>query len=327
MSLEVKNIITVGASAGGITAVSRLLSTLNARLNAAVFIVIHVSRNSLTSVILAQIQRNSTLKCIIPEDGEKIKNGHVYLAPADLHLMIETDKILVRKGAFENHWRPSIDVLFRTAAAAYGACVTGIVLTGLLDDGTSGMSAIKRSGGMCMVQDPAEADFPDMPRSVLENIAVDYKVPIADMGYILSDLFSRAECEVGDAPEDVKLEAKITKRMSSEIDDLEKLGALTPFTCPDCGGSLVKMENEALPRYRCYTGHSFTEKSLENEQIKGLEDSLWVAIRMMEERKNLLHTMTGNADESKVERALQMGSHIKRLKKMLTNIGENKMQP
>lgn len=326
MPEKVRNIITVGASAGGIAAVSRLLTTLNKNLDAAVFVVIHVSRNSLTSVILNQVQRFSKLECIIPEDGREIVNGYVYLAPADHHMMIEKDKILIRKGAFENHWRPSIDVLFRTAAAAYGACVTGIVLTGLLDDGTSGMSAIKRSGGMCMVQDPAEADFPDMPRNVMDNIAVDYSVPIADMGYILSDLFSRAACLPDEAPEDVKLEAKITRRMSSELDDLEKLGPLTPFTCPDCGGSLVKIEKEIPARYRCYTGHSFTEKSLENEQIKALEESLWVAIRMMEERKNLLTTMSGNNQESKAERVLQIEPHIKRLKKMLTEIGENQVQ-
>lgn len=321
MDTQVKNIITIGASAGGIAAVSRLLSTFSKQLDASVFIVIHISRNSLTDVILSQIQRQTPLKCVIPKDGDSIINGHIYLAPADHHMMLEKEKILVKKGAFENHWRPSIDVLFRSAAATYGACVTGIILTGLLDDGTSGMSAIKRSGGMCIVQDPVEADFPDMPKNVLQNIAVDYEVPIADMGYILSDLFSRQGCKSDNVPDDVKLEAEITRRMSSNVNELKKLGTLTAFTCPDCGGALVKVEQDMVPRYRCYTGHSFTEKTLENEQVKSLEDSLWVAIRMMEERRNLLNTMSNQNEAVRKERAEEILIHIERLKNMLTNIG------
>lgn len=321
MDAQVKNIITIGASAGGIAAVSRLISTFSKQLDASVFIVIHISRNSLTDVILNQIQRQTALRCIIPEDGDSVMNGHIYLAAADHHMMLEKNRILVRKGAFENHWRPSIDVLFRSAAATYGACVTGIILTGLLDDGTSGMSAIKRCGGVCIVQDPVEADFPDMPKNVLQNIAVDYKVPIADMGYILSDLYSRQECKGGDAPDDVRLEAEITRCMSSDVNELEKLGILTAFTCPDCGSALVKVEQDTVPRYRCYTGHSFTEKALENEQARSLEDSLWVAIRMMEERRNLLNTMSSQDVPARIERAKEMLIHIERLRNMLTNIG------
>lgn len=324
MDTQVKNIITIGASAGGIAAVSRLISTFSRQLDASVFIVIHISRNSLTDVILNQIQRQTALKCIIPEDGDPIRNGHIYLATADHHMILEKNRILIRKGAFENHWRPSIDVLFRSAAATYGSCVTGIILTGLLDDGTSGMSAIKRSGGVCIVQDPVEADFPDMPKNVLQNIAVDYKVPIADMGYILSDLFSRQECKGGDAPEDVRLEAEITRRMSSNVNELEKLGMQTACTCPDCGGALVKVEQDAVPRYRCYTGHSFTAKALENEQARSLEDSLWVAIRMMEERRNLLTTMSSQDVPARMERAGEILIHIECLRNMLTNIGISK---
>lgn len=323
MDAQVKNIITIGASAGGIAAVSKLLSTFNKQLDASVFIVIHIARNFLIDVILNQIQRQTSLKCMIPEDGDPIMGGHIYLAPADHHMMLEKDRILVGKGAFENHWRPSIDVLFRSAAATYGSCVTGIILTGLLDDGTSGMSAIKRSGGICIVQDPVEADFPDMPKNVLQNISVDYEVPIADMGAILSDLFSRQECKGRDAPEDVRLEAQITRRLSRNVNELEKLGTLTTFTCPDCGGALVKAEQDMVPHYRCHTGHSFTEKALENEQARNLEDSLWVAIRMMEERRNLLNTMSSKNGAARAEHAGEILIHIERLKNMLTNIERN----
>jgi two-component system chemotaxis response regulator CheB len=326
----VKNIITIGTSAGGISAVSRLASTFSRDLDAAVFIVIHVPVNSMTQVILNTIQKKTALKCIIPADQQLIENRNIYLAPADHHMLLEAGTIRITKGAYENHWRPSIDVLFRSAAAAYNACVTGIILTGLLDDGTSGMSAIKRSGGLCMVQEPSEADFPDMPNNVLHNMEVDYKVSVDEMGYILSDLFSRSSCKEMPVPEDVKLEAEIAKRMSTSVEDLKKLGDITPFTCPDCGGVLVKVEADAVPRYRCYTGHTFTEKTLEGEQLKGLEDSLWVAIRMLEERKNLLLTMSdyeparnGVTGQSREKRVEEIKLHVDRLKLMLMDFGKH----
>jgi two-component system chemotaxis response regulator CheB len=329
----IRNIITIGTSAGGISAVSRLASTFHEDLDAAVFIVIHISRNSLTDVILHTIQKQTALKCVIPEDQQLIENRTIYLAPADHHMLLERGTIRITKGAYENHWRPSIDVLFRSAAAAYNSCVTGIILTGLLDDGTSGMYAIKRCGGLCMVQEPAEAEFPDMPNNVLQNVEVDYSASIDEIGHILSDLFSRDSCMETAVPEDVKLEAEIAKRMSSNIEDLKRLGDLTPLTCPDCGGVLVKVEADAVPRYRCYTGHTFTELALENEQVKGIEDSLWVAIRMMEERKNLLMNIknyepgqndNGVAEQSRKQRAGEIQLHIDRLKIMLMGLGENK---
>ena len=282
----------------------------------------------MTDVILKQFQKQTQLTCKIPVDDELIQSKTVYLAPADFHMMLVDDQIKIKKGAYENHWRPSIDVLFRSAAAAYGPCVTGIVLTGLLDDGTSGMSAIKRSGGKCIVQDPMEAEFPDMPKNVINNVPVDFSVPIHEMGYILSDLVSNKQCDEGQIPEDVKLEAEITVRMSSNIEDLQKLGSFTPITCPDCGGAMVKIKNDPIARYRCYTGHSFTELALEDEQIKGLEESIWVAIRMLEERRNLLismvkrrETQAEEQDPGKIEQISNIELHISRLKAMLKDVG------
>ena len=326
---NIKNIITIGTSAGGIAAVTKLVSTFNYDLDAAVFIVIHVSRMSMTDVILKTIQKHTKLPCMIPHDQQEIKNRTIYLAPADHHMMVEKGTISVTKGAFENHWRPSIDVLFRSAAAAYNSCVTGIILTGLLDDGTSGMYAIKRSGGLCIVQDPAEADFPDMPNSVINKLEVDYKLSVNEMGYILADLFTRANCIETEVPADVKLEARIAKRMSSSVGDLLKLGEPTTLTCPDCGGMLVRIDRDVVPRFRCYTGHTFTEKTLEEQQLNGIEDSLWVSIRMLEERRNLLLNMgkyedsldQEKADVSRQKRADEIQLHIDRLKGMLMNLG------
>ena len=142
------------------------------------------------------------------------------------------------------------------------------------------------------------------------------------MGYILSDLLSRDDCDLNAAPADVVLETEITLRMSTELTDLEKLGSLIPLSCPDCGGSLIRVANDPVTRFRCYTGHTFTEKVLEIEQLKGLEESIWIAIRMMEERKNLLNSLGSKNDSSRLERSSQLTPHIDRLKKMLLEIGK-----
>ncbi|KEQ31388.1 hypothetical protein N180_07840 [Pedobacter antarcticus 4BY] len=281
---DVKNIITIGASAGGISAVSELASGLKLELDAAVFVVIHISKNSLVEIIRQQIQKRTSLKCVVAADGDRIKKNVIYLAPPDRHMMLEKGKILVEKGAYDSHWRPSIDVLFRSAAATYDSCVTGIILTGLLDDGTSGMTAVKRSGGVCIIQDPEEAEFPDMPQNVLKAIKVDFKAPLYEIGYILSDLHSRKPCEVGTVPDEVKLEAEITKRLSSET----------------------------------------TENFSQVDQSKELEESLWIAIRMMEERRNLLENMTSYNDAGRNERIFQLGKHLNRLKRLLLELGANK---
>jgi two-component system chemotaxis response regulator CheB len=323
ISKNVNNIVVVGASAGGFSAISNLMSSLHSEMNAAMFIVIHVGRSSMTSVVLKHIQKNTSIPCKIAEDGDSIANNTIYLAQADHHLMIEKDKILVQRGAYENHWRPAIDVLFRSAAAAYNSCVTGIILTGLLDDGTSGMSAIKRSGGICIIQDLSDAEFPDMPNNVFQNVSVDYQLPVSAMGDVLNEILSDKQCVPVEVPKDVKLEVEITMRMSSDPSMLEDLGTPTMLTCPDCGGTLRKVTDDVVGRYRCYTGHTFTEKSLDEQQIKALENSLWVAIRMMEERKNLLENLSSpnyteqNSTSSQISRVTDIKSHIDRLKTML----------
>jgi two-component system chemotaxis response regulator CheB len=328
---EVKNIIVAGASAGGISTVCKLLSTFRGDMNAAVFIVIHLSKRSQSSLIINYFKKHTPLKCVVAEDGLAIRNSTAYLAPEDHHLFIDSGVMLVRKGAYENHYRPSIDVLFRSAAATYGSCVTGIILTGLLDDGVSGMSAIKRSGGMCLVQEPTDALFSGMPASVLNNLEADYVVPVHDMSDILKErLFAKTVCSPQDAPEDVHLEASITRRMSSGLEEMHKLGEMTPFTCPDCGGMLTRMTHSSILRFKCYTGHSFTADSLMDDQIRKTEESLWVAIRMMEERKNLLQSMAGNkpgnekGSDSRTERWTALQTHIAQLKEMLLNIGRSR---
>ncbi|MGY3211416.1 chemotaxis protein CheB [Mucilaginibacter sp. HD30] len=329
---DIKYIIVIGASAGGFKAVTELISRLPPDLPTAIFIVMHLARSSSPEIIRHHLEKFSSYECRIAVDEEEIQKGKIYLAPADFHLLIKKDRMKLTKGPHENRYRPSIDALFRSAAANYDSRVIGIILSGMLDDGTSGMSAIKRSGGTCLVQDPQDATYPDMPASVLKQVDVDHRVPVADMGYILDDIFTRPSKPHVSIPDDVQLEADITERMISDVDEMAKIGEHSNFTCPDCGGGLWRIKNDPIKRYRCHTGHVYTEGTLAEKQNEALEESLWVCIRMLEERRNLLMIMAGRtgsngqtiSDRDEHGRAAELHMHIERLKELLTSISKDK---
>jgi two-component system chemotaxis response regulator CheB len=303
MSDTLKYIIVAGASAGGLKALSQLVSVIPAHSGIAVFLVLHVSKSSTGAILARYIQKHTEMPCSLPEDGERIEPGHVYIGRPDFHMMVHDGTIRVVKGPDENRWRPSIDVLFRSAAAHYKSRAIGVILTGLLDDGTSGMAAIKRCGGITIVQEPEEAEFSDMPQSVLHNVEVDFRVPIADMGYILDDIFSKENPAHNNVPEEIMLEVELTEKMTSSIAELQKLGDHSVYSCPDCGGSLWSVKNEPVKRFRCYTGHVYYESSLFERQQQVLEDALWVGIRLLEERKTLLQeSMDNNKHLSEVSK-------------------------
>lgn len=219
---DIKNVILIGASAGGFNAIIQLVKKIPANIPAAIFVIMHLGKQSMPEVIVQQLEKVTRFTCSIPTNGIKIKAGHLYLAPKDSHMLVTRGVIHITKGPHENRWRPSIDVLFRSAAAAYDSKVIGIVLSGMMDDGTSGMSAIKRSGGICIVQEPLEAEFPDMPRNVLNKVDVDYQVSVNDMGYILDDLSAKPEGPAHAIPEDIQLEGRIAQRMISTVNELKK---------------------------------------------------------------------------------------------------------
>jgi two-component system chemotaxis response regulator CheB len=330
--MEAQNIVVVGASAGGIKAVNQFVSKLPEGLTAAFFVVLHMSKNSQAQVIVQQLQKITSYQCKVAEDGDDINSGCIYIAPADMHMLLKPGKVHLVYGPHENRWRPSIDVLFRSAATAYNGRTTGVILSGLLDDGTSGMSAIKRSGGVCIVQEPEEAEYQDMPISVINNVSVDHRVLIQDMGYIIADVLSKPAASLP-IPEDVKIESEITERMVSNISSMEKIGTHSNFTCPDCGGGLWEIKQEGFLRYRCHTGHVYTSLALLEKQGEQMEESIWVSIRMLEERRNLLLNMLWREKENPVtsltkdyqRRADELRVHVERLKTFLLAL--NKTEP
>ncbi len=315
-------IIVIGASAGGMQALKRLLAQLPSDFPAPVFIVNHMSPDTTGEVLVRVLDEAGPLPCQQGANGQQFEKGRIYLAPSDRHMLIDDGHVLITKGARENRSRPAIDPLFRSAAVAYGNRVIGVILTGFLDDGTSGMMAIRRCGGVCIAQDPDDADHADMPRSVMVNVGVDHCLPIADMGVLLSTLAREAPHQAVPAPNDVVIEARIARRVLSDLPSVEALGDLVPFNCPDCGGVLWQIKDGDILRYRCHTGHAFTSAVLLAEQSARIEETLWTALRMFEERQNLLATMNsrpeGKSAIALTERINDAEVHIERIRAMLT---------
>ena len=185
--MATKDIIVIGSSAGGVDALCRLCSALPADLPAAVFVAQHLSPSA-RSVLPQLLARAGPLPALSPVDGQAFERGHIYVAGPDHHLLVREDKVLVRRGPYENRTRPAINALFRSAAVAYGSRVTGVVLTGLLDDGTDGLIAIKAAGGTSIVQDPDDAEWPSMPKNAVKRDHVDRIVPLSEMGALLADV-------------------------------------------------------------------------------------------------------------------------------------------
>ena len=317
-----RNIIVIGTSAGGLETLDRLVAQLPTDLPAAIFIVQHMAPENSGVALLRRLSRHKAFDPKLAEDGERFKSGRIYIAPPDNHLLLKKDKVLVTKGARENRNRPGIDPLFRSAAVAHGSRVIGVVLTGMLDDGTAGLMAIKRCGGVAVVQDPQDAAYAGMPQSALANLDVDYCVTVAEMGPLLANLVSEAHGKSKAAPHDVRTEAVIAERVLSDVSQVNGLGDQVPYNCPNCGGVLWKIDTPGGHRYRCHTGHSYTEPTLLASQSEKIEEMLWISLRMFEERRNLLTTMSKTAvhrtlKSSNLQRLKQTEGYIQRIRAML----------
>jgi two-component system chemotaxis response regulator CheB len=314
-------VIAIGASAGGLDALDTLIAQLPKDLNASIFIVQHMAPEGTAEVLIDRISRHA-LKVKLAEDGAAVKPATIYVAPPDFHLLVKKTKLLVTKGARENRFRPAIDPLFRSAAVNHGPYVIGVVLTGMLNDGTVGMSAIQRCGGITVVQDPADATYPEMPKSVLSNVAVDHCVPLTQMGGLLAGLVGSGPRAAKPIPEEIRTEAEIAERVLSDVARVSSLGSQVPYNCPNCGGVLWQVSVDPK-RYRCHTGHSYTGQTLLVGQSEKIEETLWMSLRMFEERKNLLNTLAKEASNPAIkkgyaDRARETQTHIERIRGMLT---------
>ena len=293
-----KFIVTIGTSAGGFFALAEFISQLNGDMDAAFFVVMHLSNPGIGGYLVNQMQKYTSLFCVEVDEPTTITKGTIYFAQPNKHLIIKNKKVKLGCSPEENCWRPSIDVLFRSAAASCNGHTIGVILTGIADDGTSGMSAIKTCGGTCIVQDPKEAEYPKMPLAVLKEIDVDYSIPLAKMGETISEVIDNKKMIKTIIPEYLLKEVKIAEEGIGSIKELSELGENSVLTCPDCGGVLFELKNDSVTRYKCHTGHAFSVNDLLHKQNKNLESALWVSLRTLEERKKLL----GQLAESETNR-------------------------
>lgn len=284
------DIIVIGASAGGIDPIRTILGGLPADFPGSLFVVVHTSPDS-PGVLDVIFRSASPLPVVIAKDGERITPGRVYVAASDHHLLIEPGRVRLTRGPKENRFRPAVDPLFRSAAQTYGPRVAGIILSGGLDDGTSGLRTVKQLGGTAIVQDPAEAWASSMPQSALQHVRVDHVLPAAAIAPSLVRLASGEEdvAEGGHVvPEQVKIEVNIASENKATDVGVMKLGDPSIYACPECHGVLLEMKDHAPLRFRCHTGHGYTIESLASEMDDMIEESLWNAIRALEERAMLL---------------------------------------
>jgi two-component system, chemotaxis family, protein-glutamate methylesterase/glutaminase len=286
------HIIVIGASAGGFEPLKQIVKELPARLNASILIVWHISPD-VRGILPDVLNAFNTLQAANAKDLEVIRPGRIYVAPPDHHLIVEDGHVRITKGPRENRFRPAIDPLFRSAALAYGPRVIALILSGALDDGSSGIYAVKQKGGLTIVQDPADAEVPSMPRSAMKGVTPDYVVPARDIAVLLEKLVSENKEVVMDSIEEdkdgkLKAEIDIASGNQGDVQPL-KFGMLSPYTCPECHGVLASITEGGYFRFRCHTGHAFSADSLLASITEGVEDQMWNAVRTIQESVMLLN--------------------------------------
>ncbi|MBW4632393.1 MAG: chemotaxis protein CheB [Iphinoe sp. HA4291-MV1] len=286
------DLIVVGASAGGVEALTNLVKNLPPDLNAAVIIVLHVPSHG-TSVLPNILNRAGKLPVSHAKNGEQIRLRQIYVAPPDYHLLVKYGYIQLKRGPRENGHRPAIDPLFRTAARAYGRRVIAVVLTGVLDDGTAGLTAVKMRGGVAVVQDPDNAMYSGMPRSAIENVDnIDYILPLSEIPDVLVNLANTpVKGEENPVSDEMEIESDLVELDMEVLNNEERPGKPSTFGCPDCGGTLWELSDGGLLRFRCRTGHAYSAETLLAKQSDALEDALWVALRALEEKASLSRRM------------------------------------
>ena len=297
------NIFAVGASAGGVEALEQLVREIPSGFQGSLFVVLHLAPRT-KSFLPELLTRAGKLRAIHPEDGARIEPGCIYVAPPDHHLILARDHVHLGLGPKEQHHRPCINVMFRSAALSHGPRVTGVVLSGELDDGTAGLWEIKRRGGTAVIQNPEEATFPSMPLSALRDVEADYIVNISGMGELLN-----------------RLALNKGERKRTEVESANMEPNITDLTCPDCRGTIWEVPRGNGKEYRCRVGHTFSPKSMLSEHFAAQEKMLYSAIVSLEEGASLAARFAGQFEAPLSDRlreeAKQREAQAEALRKIL----------
>ncbi len=314
-------VVVIGASVGGIDALKRLCLNLPKDFAAPLCIVLHVG--AYKSILPRILSSAGALRAVHPVDRQPLKNGCIFVAPPDQHMLIDGRRIRLFKGPKEHHSRPAIDPLFRSAARTLGSGIIGVVLTGMLNDGTAGLQSIKESGGICIVQDPLEAEAPSMPSSALNGVSVDHCVGVEDMASLLVRLIRQAPPRPDAVPTRERMihEDNVFLGLGDPMEHLEAIGRPSTFSCPDCRGTLWQIAETKPRRFRCHTGHAFTLLTLESAQAQATDKALWSAIRSLQEESALLLIAKEAATtDGDLARAQQLDSRIEALRGAVSSV-------
>jgi two-component system, chemotaxis family, protein-glutamate methylesterase/glutaminase len=317
-----RNILVIGGSAGATGAIGEVLSRLPPEFPATIFVAMHVSPLN-REWLSEKLQRESSLVIESPKAEQRTQIGHVYVARPDHHLIVKENRVLPARGPRENLWRPAIDVLFRTAAVAYGTRVIGLLMSGELDDGTAGLQAIKHCGGLAVTQ--VDADNPDMPRIALENVSIDFQSPLHELPNLLQRLVTEPAPDPVEIPQALRLEARIAEAPDEISEIMTSQGdAPSAISCPECGGPLWARGHNGT-HLRCLVGHSYHLNSLLEGTDDSLDRTLWAAIRQFEQRAHITHMMSvreseqGRAKRASLyeSRAEESRLHARRLRELM----------
>src|SRR3954447_20814192 len=317
-----RDIVVMGASAGGVETLAELVSGLPAEFPASIFVVLHVLPTA-HSVLPEILDRAGPLPAAAAHPSNEIDRGRIYVGPPDRHLLLMPNGIRLTHGPRENGHRPAIDPLFRSAARAFRERVIGVVLSGSLDDGTAGLRLVKRMGGTTVAQDPDDAPYPSMPASAIANNSVDCVAPLAELAGLLSRLVDSAV----DIPDRLGADAEAYAVDSLDRSDNDPTnGDLTGLTCPECGGALWEhLDDDGYVRFKCHVGHAYSPDSLETAQSEGLEMAMWSALRTLEERGGLFRRLARRSGLSARHRfeakAQEVAHHADLLRESIVRLG------
>jgi two-component system, chemotaxis family, protein-glutamate methylesterase/glutaminase len=292
---DLRGVVAIGASAGGVEALSNLAAGLSSDLPYAYLMTLHISAGA-PSILARIVDRSGPLPAVTAEHGASLEPGHIYVARPDRHLLVADHRIVVSQGPTENGHRPAINALFRSVALAFGPRAVGILLSGVLDDGVLGLQAIRSRGGTTIGQSLDDALFPALPAKAADAGVLDEQAAVADIGEMLKQLSQREIKErylEFDARMDLENRIAMTPRFSTNF-DTQKLGPASGYTCPDCNGSLVSIGEG---HFRCRVGHAWTPDSLLAARDNEVENALWVALRSLQEKAKLARQLVGSVGQ------------------------------
>ena len=316
-----RDTIAIGCSAGGIRALRHLLSRLPVNFPAAVLVVQHQGAGP--GRLDQALGSVSALPVAFAEDGDRPRPGRVYLAPPDRHLLLVDDRLVVTSGPRENRSRPAVDPLFRTVAACRGGRTVAVQLTGMLADGVAGLDAVRRCGGLVVVQDPDDAEFDAMPRNALAAVEADHVVALDALAELLVRLVDEPAPAV-EIPEEVTIEARLSLPGPSRPREVDAVGRPVALACPDCGGPLWESGEGASATYRCHVGHALSTRVLLDAQSEQIERSLWVAVRSLSEHAATLARLAekreGHLGDGYRERAREALEHSDQARRFLISL-------